>query len=77
MKKHKLILKCVIKFHTFKAGHKIMVQVHSTWFPVYDRNPGQFMNIYGANKEDYLKTKQTIHRKVKNSSHLVLPILVR
>ncbi|WP_438993616.1 CocE/NonD family hydrolase [Pseudemcibacter sp.] len=65
------------KFHTFKAGHKIMVQVHSTWFPVYDRNPGQFMNIYGAHKEDYIKTKQTIHRKVQNSSHLVLPVLVR
>jgi predicted acyl esterase len=54
-----------------------MVQVHSTWFPVYDRNPGQFMNIYGAHKEDYIKTKQTIHRKDQNSSHLVLPVLVR
>lgn len=63
------------KFHTFKKGHKIMIQVHSTWFPIYDRNPGQFMNIYGADKGDYLKTTQTIHRGVSTPSHVILPIL--
>ncbi len=63
------------KFHTFKKGHKIMIQIHSTWFPIYDRNPGQFMNIYGADKDDYLKTTQTIHRSATNPSHVVLPIL--
>jgi len=63
------------KFHTFKEGHKIMIQVHSTWFPVYDRNPGQFMNIYSAGKDDYLKTKQSILRNEHNPSHVVLPIL--
>lgn len=63
------------KFHTFKAGHKIMIQVHSTWFPVYDRNPGKFMNIYEAEKQDYQITTQTLHRNGNNASHVILPIL--
>ncbi len=63
------------KFHTFKKGHRIMVQIHSTWFPIYDRNPGQFMNIYGAENSDYLKTTQTIHRAPGAASHVVLPVL--
>ena len=34
------------RYHTFKKGHRIMVQVQSSWFPVIDRNPGTFTNIY-------------------------------
>ncbi|MBT5072713.1 MAG: CocE/NonD family hydrolase [Kordiimonadaceae bacterium] len=63
------------RFHTFKAGHKIMIQIHSTWFPIYDRNPGQFMNIYTADKDDYIKTTQTIHRSMGAASHVVLSVL--
>lgn len=63
------------KFHTFKKGHKIMIQVHSTWFPIYDRNPGQFMNIYTADKDDYLKTTQTVIRSKAAPSRVILPIL--
>lgn len=63
------------KFHTFKKGHKIMIQIHSSWFPIYDRNPGQFMNIYEAETKDYIKTTQTIHRSPAMPSHVVLPIL--
>lgn len=42
--------------HTFKKGHKIMVQIHSTWFPYIDRNPQKYVdNIYKANDEDFVK----------------------
>ena len=62
------------KFHTFKKGHRIMVQVHSSWFPAYDRNPQQFMDIYHAKKKDYKKATQKIYRSGKTPSHIVLPI---
>jgi putative CocE/NonD family hydrolase len=43
--------------HTFKAGHRVMVQVQSTWFPLVDLNPQKFTNIYGAKAEDFQKSK--------------------
>jgi len=63
------------KFHTFKTGHRIMVQVHSSWFPAYDRNPHVFMNIFDAKETDYQKAEQTIYRGNGAASHLVLPVL--
>lgn len=43
--------------HTFKPGHKIMIQIHSTWFPYIDRNPQKYVdNIYEANEEDFIKS---------------------
>ena len=43
--------------HTFKKGHRIMVQIHSTWFPYIDRNPQKYVdNIYKANDEDFIKS---------------------
>lgn len=47
------------KFHIFKKGHKIMVQIQSTWFPVIDKNPQTFCNIYEAEECDFQKA---IHR---------------
>jgi putative CocE/NonD family hydrolase len=42
--------------HTFKKGHRIMIQIHSTWFPYIDRNPQKYVdNIYKANEEDFIK----------------------
>lgn len=63
------------RLHTFKKGHRIMVQVQSSWFPVIDRNPGKFMNIYRASPADYQKTTQRLHRSPQNPSHLVLSVL--
>ena len=65
------------KFHTFKKGHRIMVQVHSSWFPAYDRNPQQFMDIYQAKAGDYRKAVQSIHRSTASPSHLALPVMVK
>jgi putative CocE/NonD family hydrolase len=48
--------------HTFKKGHKIMIQIHSTWFPYIDRNPQKYVdNIYKANEEDFIPSTIRIH----------------
>ena len=58
--------------HTFKKGHRIMVQVQSSWFPLVDRNPQQFIDIYHAKDDDFLKeTIQIFH----NQSKLILPVV--
>ncbi|MDW7692557.1 CocE/NonD family hydrolase [Flammeovirgaceae bacterium SG7u.111] len=48
--------------HTFKKGHKVMIQIHSTWFPLIDRNPQKYVdNIFEANEEDFIKATQTVY----------------
>ncbi len=47
-------------FHTFKKGHRVMVQIQSTWFPLMDRNPQVFMDINKAKPEDYKKATHTL-----------------
>lgn len=47
-------------YHTFLTGHKIMLQVQSSWFPLYNRNPQQFMNIYEASAEDYKREEMRV-----------------
>lgn len=63
------------KSHTFKKGHRIMVQVQSTWFPVIDRNPQKFVDIYHAKESDFLKATHRVYRSSAHSSHLKLRIL--
>jgi uncharacterized protein len=62
-------------FHTFLPGHRIMVQVQSTWFPMIDRNPGRFMDIWKATDADFRKTTQRVFRSADYPSHVVLPVL--
>jgi putative CocE/NonD family hydrolase len=50
------------KYHTFLKGHRIMVQVQSSWFPMFDRNPQTFVDIYHAKPSDYRKATQRIMR---------------
>jgi predicted acyl esterase len=57
--------------HIFKKGHRLMIQVQSSWFPLADRNPQQFINIYEAKPDDFLKSDI----KVFGSSSIELPIL--
>lgn len=61
--------------HTFKRGHRIMVQVQSSWFPLVDRNPQTFVDIYRAVPSDFKKATQHIYRSVALPSHLELPVL--
>jgi len=62
-------------FHTFKKGHRIMVQVQSSWFPMIDRNPQTFVDIYHAKESDFQKTTQRVYHSPEWSAHLILPIL--
>ena len=61
--------------HTFKKGHSIMVQVQSSWFPLVDRNPQQFMKIPEAKATDFKKATIKIHHQDGNASVLMLPVL--
>jgi putative CocE/NonD family hydrolase len=63
------------KSHRFLKGHRIMVQVQSTWFPVIDRNPQVFTNIYQSRESDYQKATQKVYRSKDLSSHLVLSVI--
>lgn len=61
--------------HTFKKGHRLMIQVQSTWFPLADRNPQRFMNIYTAEKSDFQKAAIRIYHDAANQSAIILPIV--
>lgn len=61
--------------HTFKQGHRIMVQIQSTWFPLVDRNPQKFVDIYHAKDSDFQKATIDIYHNAQNASKLVLPVL--
>ncbi|MGE5353101.1 MAG: CocE/NonD family hydrolase [Acidobacteriota bacterium] len=63
--------------HSFKKGHKIMVQIQSSWFPLSDRNPQKFVNIYEAKESDFQKATQRIYHSVKYPSRLVVDRLER
>lgn len=57
-------------FHTFRAGHRLMVQVQSSWFPLVDRNPQQFVNIYEADAADFRPATVTILHNRAYPSHI-------
>ncbi len=59
-------------FHTFRKGHRIMVQIQSTWFPLIDRNPQQFLDIYDARSADFIKATQRIYRSKNAPSYVTL-----
>lgn len=62
--------------HTFKAGHRIMVQIQSTWFPLIDINPQKYVdNIYKAKADDFVKATHRVYCSGKNSSMIKLKVL--
>lgn len=61
--------------HTFKEGHRIMVQIQSSWFPLADRNPQQFINIYNADEKDFIKSDIKVFHNSQFASKVVLPVL--
>jgi hypothetical protein len=64
------------KDHCFKKGHKIMVQVQSTWFPVIDRNPQKYVeNIFKAKDSDYVAATQRVYRSKSQASGVKLPVV--
>lgn len=61
--------------HTFKKGHRLMIQIQSSWFPLADRNPQKFVNIYEADLSDFQKATIRIHHDATNSSNIILPVM--
>jgi putative CocE/NonD family hydrolase len=62
--------------YTFRRGHRIMVQVQSSWFPLYDRNPQTFVpNIFRAKARDFRARTHRIYRDARHPSHIELPVL--
>ena len=61
--------------HTFKKGHRIMIQVQSTWFPVIDRNPQKYVpNIFEAKESDFTKATHKIYFSAKYPTYVELPV---
>jgi uncharacterized protein len=63
-------------FHTFRRGHRVMVQVQSSWFPLVDRNPQTFVDIATAKAEDFRKATQRVYRSANAASSLTVQVLL-
>jgi len=62
--------------HVFKKGHRIMVQIQSSWFPIFDRNPQKYVpNIFLATDKDFIKSTQTIYHNKKYATYIELPVV--
>jgi hypothetical protein len=62
--------------HTFLPGHRIMVQIQSSWFPLYDRNPQTFVpNIMFAKPNDFQKATQRVYHTPDKASAIELPVV--
>jgi hypothetical protein len=61
--------------HVFLPGHRLMIQVQSAWFPLYDRNPQTFVpNIFFATAKDYKKATQRVYRSAHDESYVEIPV---
>jgi predicted acyl esterase len=64
------------QLYTFKAGHRLMVQVQSTWFPLYDRNPQTFVpNIFEAQARDFSAQEHRIAHSPQSPSHIAISVM--
>ncbi|SEA42050.1 CocE/NonD family hydrolase [Pedobacter hartonius] len=61
--------------HCFKKGHRVMVQLQSSWFPLVDRNPQKFVNIYKATEADFQKATNRVYTRKDQASHIKVNIL--
>ena len=61
--------------HTFKKGHRIMVQVQNSWFPLVDRNPQKFVDIYNCSDTDFQKATNRVYSDAKHQSGLKVTVL--
>ncbi len=62
-------------YHTFRSGHRIMVQVQSSWFPLLDRNPQTFGDIYSAGASDFRKATHRVYRTPDHASKVTVQVL--
>jgi putative CocE/NonD family hydrolase len=62
-------------YHTFRSGHRIMIQVQSSWFPLVDRNPQTFTDVYSAKKDAYRKATHRVYHARELPSRVVVQVL--
>ena len=62
-------------YHTFRTGHRIMVQIQSSWFPLVDRNPQTFVDIYHATSADFRKATERVYHTASQPSHIELQVM--
>jgi predicted acyl esterase len=63
--------------HSFQKGHRIMVQIQSSWFPLFDMNPQTFTNIYECGEDAFQQAVHRIYRSPEYPTHLKLPVIGR
>jgi hypothetical protein len=61
--------------HSFRSGHRIMVQVQSSWFPLVDRNPQTFCDIYAAKTQDFRPATQRVYRSAGKASRVTVRVV--
>lgn len=62
--------------HTFLKGHRLMIQIQSSWFPIIDRNPQKYVpNIFEAKESDFIKATHTIYCNNRYSTYIELPVI--
>jgi len=62
--------------HTFKRGHRLQIQIQSTWFPLVDRNPQKYIpNIFKAEEKDFIKSTQRVYRSKAHPTHINIGVL--
>jgi predicted acyl esterase len=72
----KVTLELLDVLHTFKKGHRCMVQIQSSWFPLVDRNPQKYVdNIFEAAESDFVSAMHRVYRGGENSTRLLLGVL--
>jgi hypothetical protein len=72
----KVLLELQDVLHTFKKGHRIMIHVQSTWFPLVDRNPQKYVdNIFQADEKDFIKATQRVYRSRQYPSSVQVGVL--
>ncbi|MBM3767648.1 MAG: CocE/NonD family hydrolase [Acidobacteria bacterium] len=62
-------------FHTFRRGHRLMIQIQSSWFPLVDRNPQKFMPINEARETDFQKATHRVYRQANAASRVIVRVL--
>jgi len=63
--------------HSFQKGHRIMIQIQSSWFPLFDMNPQTFTNIYECGEDAFQLAVQRVYRSAEYPTHLILPVIGR
>ena len=61
--------------HVFRPGHRLMVQIQSSWFPLFDRNPQKFVDIYTADERDFQLTTQRVYRSPQRATNIRFRVL--